>query len=246
VTAAASIKDVGTAVATTGAIAAAAYLLPGATAIAPLRLALLPGLAGVGAADHVALTFDDGPDPASTPQILDVLAEHGVRATFFILGFMAERAPALVRDMVAAGHELAVHGFEHRMLVGRSPRATLRDIARARDLLIAVTGCTPRYYRPPYGVLTAGALHAAEELSLQPVLWTTCGKDWTAHATAESVHHRVIRGPLAAGTILLHDADCTAAPGAWRSTLGALPKILWHCQGQGLRVGRLDEHFPRG
>lgn len=239
------MRHAGSAVAATGAAAAAAYLLPGATAITPLRSALAPGLAGVGAADHVALTFDDGPDPVSTPQILEVLAQHGVQATFFTLGVMVERTPALAREMLAAGHELAVHGFEHRMLLARPPRSTLRDIARARDLLTGVTGCRPRYYRPPYGVLTAGALRAAAQLDLRPVLWTASGKDWTARATAESVHRRVTRGSLAGGTILLHDADCTSAPGAWRSTLAALPQLLENCRSRGLRVGRLDQHFPR-
>lgn len=240
-----TMRRAGSAAAAAGGVAAAAYLVPGATAIAPLRLALWPRLAGVGTSDHVALTFDDGPDPRSTPRVMEVLADHGVRATFFMLGSMAERAPSLVREMTSAGHELAVHGFEHRMLLGRSPRATLRDVARAKDLLTAVSGCAPRHYRPPYGVLTAGALRAAVHLSLRPVLWTAWGKDWTAHATADSVHRRVLHGRLAGGTILLHDADCTSAPGAWRATLGALPRILEHCHSHGLRVGRLDEHFPR-
>ena len=227
----------------TGAAAAAAYALPGATAIAPLRLALTPGLSGVGPADHVALTFDDGPDPASTPRFLEVLAERGVHATFFVLGSMVQRAPGLAREVVAAGHELAIHGFEHRMLLGRSPWATRDDLARAADLVADVTGFGPRFYRPPYGVLTAGALRAAARLSLRTVLWTAWGKDWTAGCSAQSVHQRVTSGRLAGGTILLHDSDCTSAPQAWRSTLGALPGIVEHCHAGGLRVGRLDEHL---
>ncbi len=231
-------------VAVTGALLAAGNASPGVTAIGPVRRAFLPRLSGVGAAHHVALTFDDGPDPVSTPRFLAVLAQYRVRATFFMLGSMLQRAPVLASEVVAAGHELGVHGFEHRMLLGRSPRATFHDVARARDLVGQITGSAPRFYRPPYGVLTVAALHTTNALSLQPVLWTSWGKDWTTHATPESVRRKVTRGPLAGSTILLHDSDCTSAPGAWRSALGALPRILDHCNERGLQVGRLGEHFP--
>jgi peptidoglycan/xylan/chitin deacetylase (PgdA/CDA1 family) len=227
-----------------GAAAAASVLhaAPMLTSIAPLRLRAFPHLSGLGHEGHVALTFDDGPDTASTPHFLEELARHDVRATFFLLGSMLSKAPSLGRDLVGAGHEVAVHGWDHRNLVGRSPRATHDDLARARDFIAETTGTWPRRFRPPYGVLTTSGLLAARDLGLQPVLWTAWGKDWEKRATPESVLRNLHKGILRGGTILLHDSDCTSAPGAWHSALGALPRLIAHCTDQGLGIGPLREH----
>jgi len=224
------------------AAAAAANAVPALTSVPPLRLRLLPGLAGVGAPDHVALTFDDGPAPASTGRFLDQLASRQVRATFFLLGSMLAEAPDLGRQLVAAGHEVAVHGWLHRNLLTRTPLATYDDLSRTRDLVADATGTVPVFFRPPYGVLTASALLAARRLGLRPVLWTCWGRDWTAQATARSVFDTVRRDLRGGGTVLLHDSDCTSAAGAWRSALGALPMLLDECLRRGLRVGTLSEH----
>ena len=114
-------------------------------------------LAGWGNPQRVALTFDDGPNPASTPHFLQTLDHHGVQATFFLLGCMAERSPQLCRSIVAAGHEIAIHGWTHRNLLRRGPRRTYTDLARTRTLLTDLTGQTPTYFRPPYGVFSAAA-----------------------------------------------------------------------------------------
>ncbi|MDH6113957.1 peptidoglycan/xylan/chitin deacetylase (PgdA/CDA1 family) [Kitasatospora sp. MAP12-15] len=224
---------------------AVAHSLPALTSLGALRPLLAPRLSGPGDPGHVALTFDDGPDPASTPLFLKELEKADVRATFFVLGRMLVRAPDLGRELVAAGHEVAVHGWAHRPLLLRSPRSTRDDVARARDLVADVTGQPPRYYRPPYGVLSASALYAARECGLTPVLWTHWGQDWTARATPDSVLRTLTRAPLAGGTVLLHDSDVTSAPGAWRSALGALPRLLDLCTEQGLKVGPLGEHGLR-
>ncbi|WP_327066068.1 polysaccharide deacetylase family protein [Kitasatospora sp. NBC_01250] len=235
------MKPVRTLALTAGALAVG-HSLPALTSLGPLRPLLAPGLSGPGDPGHVALTFDDGPDPASTPRFLAELAKTGTRATFFLLGRMLQRAPELGRELVEAGHEVAVHGWEHRPLLVRSPRATRDDVARARDLVASVTGQQPRWYRPPYGVLSASALYAAKENGLTPVLWTHWGRDWTASATPESVLRTLTRTPLAGGTVLLHDSDCTSAPESWRATLGALPRLLELCEQRGLAVGPLRDH----
>lgn len=224
---------------------AVAHAAPAITSLGPLRRRLLPTLAGVGAGGQVALTFDDGPDPASTPRFLQVLARHGVRATFFVLGRMLERAPGLGRDLVAAGHEVGVHGWDHRCLLLRPPRQTYDDLARAYDLVASVTGEPPCWYRPPYGLLTTSGVLAARRLGLRPVLWTCWGEDWTSRATATSVLATVRRDLTDRGTVLLHDSDCTSAAGSWRRTLDALPPLLRHCDRQGLHVVPLREHLPR-
>jgi peptidoglycan/xylan/chitin deacetylase (PgdA/CDA1 family) len=90
--------------------------------------------------------------------------------------------------------------------------------------------------------MTAGAHLACRRLGLQPVLWTCWGRDWSARATPQSVYRMVTSQLRGGGTILLHDSDCTSAPGAWRSALSALPALLDHCEANGLQVGPLREH----
>src|SRR5215469_6438927 len=144
----------------------AAHGVPSITALGPVRRLAFPRLAGQGAADHVALTFDDGPDPAWTPRFLEVLDSRAVRATFFLLGSMVAKAPGLAADIVAAGHEVGVHGWDHPYLLLRGPAATRDDMARARDIIADATGRQPRMYRPPYGILTTAALLSARRLGL--------------------------------------------------------------------------------
>ncbi len=167
------------------------HLLPGVTTWRGLRCWATPGLAGIGQADHVALTFDDGPDPLSTPAILDELDRLGWRATFFLLGPMVRRAPSLAAELTARGHEVGVHGDEHRSHLQRSPAAIRADLARARDSIAEATGVSPAWFRPPYGALSAGSLAGAHQLGLRPVLWTTWGRDWRARGdTVDSGRRR--------------------------------------------------------
>ncbi|MFI1760915.1 polysaccharide deacetylase family protein [Streptomyces sp. NPDC020800] len=221
---------------------AVAHAAPVISTFGPLRNRLMPCLSGRGRPDHVALTFDDGPDPRSTPHFLRLLADRRVHATFFLLGSEAHRSPALVREIAAAGHEIGIHGWLHRPLLLRGPRATRDDFTRARDLVTDLTGQPPTLFRPPYGVMSTAAHLAARRLGLAPVLWTCWGEDWTARATPASVHRTVTADLDGGGTILLHDSDCTSAPGAWRSALGALPRILDTCEERGYSVGRLRDH----
>ncbi|AEW97334.1 MULTISPECIES: polysaccharide deacetylase family protein [Streptomycetaceae] len=223
-------------------VLAAAHAAPVVSTFGPLRNRWMPRLSGHGRPDHVALTFDDGPDPLSTPLFLRALEGLGVKATFFVLGSMARRSPGLLREMAAAGHEIGVHGWHHRPLLLRGPRATHDDFARARDEVAAITGERPSLFRPPYGVMSAAAHLAARRLGLTPVLWTAWGEDWTRRATAHSVYRTVAADLRGGATVLLHDSDCTSAPGAWRSALGALPMLLDTCVRRGLEVGPLREH----
>lgn len=225
----------------------AAVLAAGAAGAAlsvlgPLRNRLPPRLAGVGRPGHVALTFDDGPDPISTPRFLRVLEKYEVRATFFMLGSMFTRVSTLAEEIADAGHEIGIHGWSHRPLMLRGPRAAYDDLARAHDAAGIITGRLPRLFRPLYGIMTASAHLAARRLGLTPVLWTRWGEDWTALATPHSVYRTVTRDLSGGGTFLLHDSDCTSAPAAWQSVLGALPALLETCQDNGWTVGPLRGH----
>ena len=218
---------------------------PGLTGLRPVRMLAFKRLAGQGDPGHVALTFDDGPDPGSTPEFARLLAEREVRATFFMLGSMVAKAPGLAAQIAAAGHEVGVHGWDHRYLPARTPRATRSDLTRATELIANVTGTQPRLFRPPYGVLSGPALLTARDLGLTPVLWGAWGREWTAGATSASVL-RTLLGRLDGGvTVLLHDSGCTSPPGAWQAGLGAVPLLLDECERRGLAVGPVGEHGLR-
>jgi peptidoglycan/xylan/chitin deacetylase (PgdA/CDA1 family) len=218
---------------------------PAIGGVSPIGVRLTPRLVGVGRPGHVALTFDDGPDPASTPEFLSRLDALGWRATFFMLGQMVRKAPGLARDVADAGHEIAVHGDVHGNMLLRTPRAAARDVARARETIAAATCVEPRWFRPPFGILSFSAWRAARREGMTTVLWTTWGRDWRREATPQTVVADVTRRYLDGGTVLLHDSDCTSYPGSWRSALGALPRLADELATRGLAVGPVGEHGLR-
>ncbi|MEU0214823.1 polysaccharide deacetylase family protein [Streptomyces sp. NPDC006265] len=226
-------------------VGAAAHIVPAATWIPAVRRRCFPGLAGVGRPDHVALTFDDGPDPASTLLFLDALDALGVKATFFVLGSSVERHRSVALETVRRGHELGVHGWAHDRPWLPTPAADARLTRHAAGLLHDVTGRYPGWYRPPYGILTSGRWAAARAAGLRCVLWTAWGRDWTPVATPASVATTVAAGLRGGGTVLLHDTDRVSAPECWRAALAALPEIVSVCRAAGLTVGPLAEHWAK-
>ena len=225
------------------AVAAAAHVVPAATWLPGLRRTCFPALAGLGRRDHVALTFDDGPDPRSTPSFLAALSRSEVRATFFVLGEQVVRYPELTRRIAAEGHELAIHGWTHDRPWRPAVHAEIRGLSRAAETVYEITGQIPRWYRPPYGILTGDRLIAAARTGLDPVLWSAWGRDWTAAATPASVRATVQRDLRGGGTVLLHDTDRNSAPGCWQATLAALPGLLAGCQAAGWTIGPLADHW---
>ncbi len=228
-----------------GVAAGTAYAVnaaPSLLALSWLGRHVTPGLAGVGPTGHVALTFDDGPDPASTPRFLDALDRLGWGATFFMLGEMVRAAPGLAAEVAAAGHEVAVHGDRHRSQLRTRPATLAADTLRARDAVASATGIEPVWFRPPYGTLSLGGWRAAHRLGLRTVLWTAWGRDWRAEATGETVAADVLAGFVDGGTVLLHDSDCTSAPRSWTATLDALPRLADAFATTGLRVGPVGDH----
>jgi peptidoglycan/xylan/chitin deacetylase (PgdA/CDA1 family) len=174
----------------------------------------------------IALTFDDGPHAQGTPAVLEELARHRVRATFFLVGEQVERDPALAAEIVAAGHEVALHGYAHTLLLRRTPAALERDLDRALAVIESATGAVPATYRPPYGVFSAGGLALCRRRGWSPVLWSRWGRDWGARDRPADIARRAAAGAAAGDVVLLHDADHYSSQGSWRRTVAALPLIL--------------------
>jgi peptidoglycan-N-acetylglucosamine deacetylase len=173
-----------------------------------------------------ALTFDDGPHVDGTPAVLEILAVAGVQATFFLVGEQVRRNPALAREILAAGHSIGLHCDRHRNLLRLTPWQVREDIARALATIEDATGRSPSLYRPPYGVLNASALRLARGHGWRTLLWSQWGRDWEARATPTSIATRVTDGVQEGSVLLLHDADDYSAPGSWRRTAAALPRVL--------------------
>jgi peptidoglycan/xylan/chitin deacetylase (PgdA/CDA1 family) len=223
--------------------AALADALPSVAAVRWLRLAVLPGVTGLGADRHVAMTIDDGPDPATTPRFLELLAAADVRATFFVLGERLQRRPEFAQELIAAGHDIGVHGWIHRAHLLRLPTEVVSDLTRAHHYVADLTGRRPRFWRPPRGIPTSTGLAAARGLGMTAVLWSADGRDWRPDATAAGVAARILRQVDAGGVILLHDG---AGPdGMSGAALGALPAIVEACWQRGWAVGPVSEHGIR-
>ena len=219
-----------------GAAAAAAWTLPAAAPVVPAVARGLRVPRTIDAPGGIALTFDDGPHPQGTPAVLEALDREGAKATFFVVGEQVERSPALAAEIVAAGHAIALHGHRHRCLLRVSPRALNSDFDHVAAVVADATGLAPELYRPPYGIFSPAGVALARRRGWGLLLWSRWGRDWAARATPGTIAAKTTSGGLAAGDVLLlHDADTYSAPGSWRRTTGALPRILEAVQAAGLR-----------
>jgi len=209
-----------------GALAMGSYLLPGLAAAVPRLRGPLGVEDRTAGGEGFALTFDDGPHAEGTPAVLELLAGAGVPATFFLVGEQVRRNPSLAREIVAAGHGIGLHCERHRNLLRLTPAQTRNDIERAEQAIGDATGVAPALYRPPYGVLNAAALRLARKRGWRTLLWSHWGRDWERRATPGSITARVTDGAGPGSVLLLHDADDYSAPGSWRNTVQALPRVL--------------------
>lgn len=183
-----------------------------------------------------AITFDDGPHAQGTPAVLDVLAQRGAQATFFLVGEQVLRNPGLAAEISEQGHAIGLHCHRHRNLLRLAPRQVREDHARALAAIEDATGVTPTLYRPPYGILNAAALRSARAAGMRTLLWSHWGRDWEARATSQSITTRLTDGAGEGSVMLLHDADDYGASGSWQATAMALPRVLDVLQQRGLQA----------
>ncbi|MFE5397505.1 polysaccharide deacetylase family protein [Streptomyces sp. NPDC056568] len=181
----------------------------------------------------VNITIDDGPDPAWTPQVLDLLREYGVKATFCVTGTQAQAHPDLVKDVVAAGHRLCDHTVSHDTAMDRKSEAyQSREILDAERMIIEASGgVRPMYYRAPGGAFTPYSRKLAASHGMRPLGWNVDTKDFErpgADAIVATVERELSNGP----TLLFHDAG-----GDRSQTVEALRRVLPWLRDQGYSFG---------
>ena len=182
---------------------------------------------GAGGEHQVALTFDDGPDPKWTPQVLDILKANGVKAAFFLVGVNAEQYPGLVRRIVAEGHEIGNHTYYHPNLAICWPEHVRLELNATQLLLETITGRSTTLFRPPYNADTSPSsladlapLRVASEMNYLVVLENIDPQDW-ARPGPDVILQRIKQQRRDGSIILLHDAG-----GDRSQTIAALPRII--------------------
>jgi len=186
----------------------------------------------------VALTFDDGPS-RDTERILDVLREHNVTASFFMIGRQVESFPGIAQRVFAEGHEVGNHSYSHPIYLYQGARRTHQELERAQSVISETTGVQPRFARPPCGVRTRAYFAATHLLGLRTVQWDVAGFDWKRRS-AEQIARDVLGGVRAGSIVLLHDGDSDGKQDR-RETVAALPSIIEGLHAKGLHVAPLNE-----
>ena len=180
----------------------------------------------------IALTFDDGPDEHGyTLQVSDILAQYGVPGTFFLIGERAKTHPSQVKELAARGHEIGVHGYQHREYTKLSAEQQRADLVKCQELLAGL-GAEPQWFRPPYGDFSKTTVSTAGKLGLDTVLWTNDPRDW-AQPGVETIIRRVLRDATPGGVVLLHSTNA--------QTVAALPAIIDQLAAKGYQFVTMSE-----
>ena len=199
---------------------------------------------------EVALTFDDGPNHPYTGQLIDVLARHQVRASFFLIGRYVQDKPQIARALHQAGHLIGCHTMTHPKLMYMSRQRIRSEIADATALIEDTIGERVRFFRPPYGGRNPALFRAAAELRLIPVLWNVNARDWKARSAAE-VEMRLQRGIVRnqrqqrGSNILLHDGGHLDMGADRRRTVTATANVLAMAPRGGIRFVTLEQWRPK-
>jgi peptidoglycan/xylan/chitin deacetylase (PgdA/CDA1 family) len=205
---------------------------PRGTMLGPNLVRLPPDAA---AARMVALTFDDGPDPAVTPRVLDLLDRHGASASFFAIGRRAARHPELLREALRRGHDVQNHTLRHPLgFAAWTPGAMRRELEAAQSAIAAACGATPRFFRAPAGLRNPLLDPVLARTGLHLASWTRRGYD-TVSRDPDAVLRRLTRGLAAGDILLLHDGSAARDARGVPVVLTVLPALLDHLAALGLR-----------
>lgn len=188
----------------------------------------------------VALTFDDGPYPPYTGQLLDVLKEKQIPATFFVIGQNAAKHPDLVRRIVAEGHQLGNHTYSHVDLLKYDRPAINNEIEKTNQVIAGITGVTPHAMRPPHGFRDSVVMDIMADYKLKVVEWSVASRDWV-NPGAEVIAERTLSKVKNGSVILLHDGDGIAQASPRSQTIAATRIIIDRLLAEGYRFVTVDE-----
>jgi peptidoglycan/xylan/chitin deacetylase (PgdA/CDA1 family) len=188
----------------------------------------------------IALTFDDGPNPSATPELLELLGKHGARATFFMIGRRVREFPKIVADVAARGHAVANHTDTHPNLAFQSAHQAAGELARCRESIATVTGRDVKWMRPPFGGRAPSLGRTINENGIiGVVMWSRWARDWKVQP-AEAVIER-LRRVRGGDIVLLHDGDHRVSEGDRRHTVRAVEYWLPRWKDAGLRFVTVDD-----
>lgn len=183
------------------------------------------------------LTFDDGPSREYTGQLLDLLKQYGILATFFVVEEFAGKNPEMIERMKEEGHLVGIHSVRHENALFCGRRFIRRDLEQSVASMKEM-GCNIRYYRPPWGHLNLWTLYYCKQKNLKITFWDVMAHDWSAKETAKTIEKKLLKRVFPGAVICLHDGRGEAgAPGRTIEALrSALPVLI----GRGYSFGRMD------
>lgn len=188
-----------------------------------------------------ALTFDDGPDPLYTPQLLDLLKRYNAKGTFFVVGKNAEQHPELIKRMYDEGHLIGIHNYIHKSNWIMRPATVRNQINKTDEIIYAITGQRTSYYRPPWGIVNLFDFSKQNQFKI--ILWSSMFGDWREKMGADKLAKRMLNKLQPGEVMLLHDCGLTvgADPDAPKQMLIALEQVLKEAELRDLRSIRIDE-----
>ncbi len=179
---------------------------------------------------EIALTFDDGPDARNTPEILDILDEYEIKATFFMLGQNANAHPEIAKEVYKRGHAIGLHTYTHPNFNHLKREEIREEILSNQNAIDKATGYRPDIIRPPYGIVNEDFLSVAEELDLTVYTWSCDSFDWKTCNTEEQIIHNITDSIHSGNIILMHDKTSNQL-----RSRNALPKIIVSLKSRGYR-----------
>ena len=196
---------------------------------------------------QIALTFDDGPNEPFTSEILDILREHNVKATFFVIGENVERFPETCQRIQKEGHVIGNHSYSHsRWLALKPQKGIIYELQLAQEAIHSVSGMKPVLFRPPYGFWTPWMLRTVHRLGLEAITWDNMTDDWESTKDAEDIAGAILKKVRPGGIIVLHDGRNGRLSYDRASLVEALPPILADLEQEGYQFVTVTEMLHRG
>lgn len=190
---------------------------------------------------QIAFTFDDGPNPKYTMELLDLLKHYHIKASFFVVGKNAEKYPDIIRRMHQDGHLIGIHNYIHTSNWLMPPWKVKQGLERSAQIIESITGEKPNYYRPPWGMLNLFDYFIHKNFKI--ILWSLMTGDWSSKGGSKKIEERLLRGIKPGGIIVLHDSgeNWGADEDAPSHTIAALKRVLKELSNKDYHYVRMDE-----